>query len=578
MQVYELHRAVRDSDLSRIYKLLNGPSQRFDVNQVDRNNATPLMYAIQAPHVSIDVTRMLLQHGAKVDHAVVRAALYDLEKLKVLIDAGGDICYQTENGYDALINVAYSYDVRHNPQLIEILRFLIAKGVPLRGMTPWNESAVRVLSRIGRFDAVQFLLNAGANPEDVKLTPLIEAVAFATLSDVTSVLDRGVDLEETEYWERTAWLIAIQVGDVAKAQLLLERGANRNVKGRCGKLPLSYAIEDGHIPMLKWLLELGIDIEQTDDFGQTVLRTAVEACDEECLEIILKAGANVHAESRTGTALGYASTSGIAIKLLQAGADPQHLSRESRRSLLGYPPEPNPELLDVTTTDFEIYRSRQFGVHNPQKMNNRFWEGMIRSGLDAYQAGQLFRIGERFGGDYAPIWCAQRYGQSLTLLADGRIIQIAGEHEDSYDPDFCIYNDVFVHTPNGDLSVYGYPENLFPPTDFHTATLVGEYIYLIGSLGYPTSRLHGETPVYRIDTRDLHIERIETTGTKPGWIYKHRAILLKANEIQVSGGKILSISDSVEIQTENHQKYILDVNTGIWFFRNSNKLVRASLI
>jgi hypothetical protein len=27
--------------------------------------------------------------------------------------------------------------------------------------------------------------------------------------------------------------------------------------------------------------------------------------------------------------------------------------------------------------------------------------------------------------------------------------------------------------------VYGYPESVFPPTDFHTATLVGEFIYVI---------------------------------------------------------------------------------------------------
>jgi hypothetical protein len=37
---------------------------------------------------------------------------------------------------------------------------------------------------------------------------------------------------------------------------------------------------------------------------------------------------------------------------------------------------------------------------------------------------------------------------SLTLLPDGRAIQIGGEHEDYYDPDFCIYNDVFVHEPD----------------------------------------------------------------------------------------------------------------------------------
>jgi hypothetical protein len=37
-----------------------------------------------------------------------------------------------------------------------------------------------------------------------------------------------------------------------------------------------------------------------------------------------------------------------------------------------------------------------------------------------------------------PAWCAARFRQSRTTLADGRVIRIAGEHEDYYDADFFI--------------------------------------------------------------------------------------------------------------------------------------------
>ncbi|MEO8096619.1 MAG: hypothetical protein ABI811_02885, partial [Acidobacteriota bacterium] len=79
---------------------------------------------------------------------------------------------------------------------------------------------------------------------------------------------------------------------------------------------------------------------------------------------------------------------------------------------------------------------------------------MIRSGISAAEATQ--RYGDT--GDRSPVWCAQRFGQSLTLLPDGRAVQIAGEHEDSYARDFCIYNDVFVHEPDGTIQIYGNPE------------------------------------------------------------------------------------------------------------------------
>jgi ankyrin repeat protein len=111
--------------------------------------------------------------------------------------------------------------------LIEILKLLIANGVSLRGMTTYGESGVRVLSRIGRFDAVQLLLKAGANPDDIRFTNLIEAVAFGSLADVAAAVKSSTDLEERDYWERTPWLFAIQTGDIAKANLLLEHGSDR---------------------------------------------------------------------------------------------------------------------------------------------------------------------------------------------------------------------------------------------------------------------------------------------------------------------------------------------------------------
>ena len=150
---------------------------------------------------------------------------------------------------------------------------------------------------------------------------------------------------------------------------------------------------------------------------------------------------------------------------------------------------------------------------------------MIRSGISASQAADLYgRPLYRRPAKEAPIWCAQRFGQSLTLLPDGRVVQIGGEHEDSYDPDFCIYNDVLVHRPDGTIHIFGYPESIFPPTDFHTATLVDEHIYIVGSLGYSGTRQHGVTPVYCLDTESFRIDRVQTLGDAPGWISRHRAV------------------------------------------------------
>ena len=122
-----------------------------------------------------------------------------------------------------------------------------------------------------------------------------------------------------------------------------------------------------------------------------------------------------------------------------------------------------------------------------------------------------------------PFWSWQRFGRTSTALPDGRVIHIAGEHEDCYDPDFCIYNDVVVEYAGGRREFYLYPKDVFPPTDFHSATLVGREIILIGSLGYHDLRRIGETQVLKLDTRTLRIEPVATTGAAPGWISDHIA-------------------------------------------------------
>jgi len=181
----------------------------------------------------------------------------------------------------------------------------------------------------------------------------------------------------------------------------------------------------------------------------------------------LETGADVNVKTDSGSLLSFACSPAAAQRLLVAGADPAELSREARRRMLGLSGEPDLACLDVSSAEFKLGAACRFGCDNPEEIDEPFWAAMIRSGVDAWQAAQTFQE----AAANSPVWCAQRFGQSFTFLPDGRIVEIAGEHEDSYDPDFCIYNDVFVHD-RGSVRIYGYPEHVFPPTDFHTATLI----------------------------------------------------------------------------------------------------------
>lgn len=87
----------------------------------------------------------------------------DPQKVKSLIEGGADIHYERANNYDALIDAVHGRDVARDPRLLDLLSLLVSQGVHLSGVSKHGESGVRVLSRIGRFDGVRLLLDAGAD-------------------------------------------------------------------------------------------------------------------------------------------------------------------------------------------------------------------------------------------------------------------------------------------------------------------------------------------------------------------------------------------------------------------------------
>lgn len=245
--------------------------------------------------------------------------------------------------------------------------------------------------------------------------------------------------------------------------------------------------------------------------------------------------------------------------------------------------------MEISRATFDRQRRPRFGTANPERMRMEFWEWMIRgegdlrgdadSPLGAYgmisRDGKLkhaygpWRARDLFGlttarGD-GPIWTFERMGATRTELADGRVVCVGGEHEDSYDPDFCIYNDVVILGPGDRVEIYGYPKDVFPPTDFHSATLAGGRIVILGSIGYPDDRQPGRTPVHVLDPATYAITRLETAGEAPGWISRHEASLDPDGLLTVRGGRVFDAAgDGKAVLRQNFEDYGLDLATGSW--------------
>jgi hypothetical protein len=146
------------------------------------------------------------------------------------------------------------------------------------------------------------------------------------------------------------------------------------------------------------------------------------------------------------------------------------------------------------------------------------------------------------------------------------------EHDDWYDPDFLIYNDVIVEDWKSNIWMYAYPIAEFPPTDFHTATLLNEDhesspshlqngILVIGGLGYLGDREYWNTPIYRLDLDGMWFRSIETNGDNPGRICRHRTALLDGGVLMITGGEIL---DDFGVFHPNRYRFELDLWTRTW--------------
>ena len=133
-----------------------------------------------------------------------------------------------------------------------------------------------------------------------------------------------------------------------------------------------------------------------------------------------------------------------------AGDEIENYRSSIRDSLfLNYSLTTAPALFEVTPTQYLTDRFTTHGTQNPTLMEKPLWKHLIFHGHSAWEVANKFEKSEKVRGVEMVVWestrwCFKRFGATSTRLPDGRVVCVGGEHEDYYDPDFCIYNGGFV--------------------------------------------------------------------------------------------------------------------------------------
>ena len=589
MQIHELVTAGHLSDLKATLAV------GADTEAYDDDGYTALMVAVTQKPCSLAVISTLLDVGADV-HALsdrreviqfdpevielIRESGEDLSFLETaneldtretvlglaaahatadvvcqILQAGADPCQLNPPGYSPLLKAVYRErgDLSAHLERPQIMQLLLDVGADIAASSKYGECPMTVASQHADVETLKLLLSRGGQLTALMWNELYPTITYGSLSDVQRLIEAGESLENEDFHERTPLLFAIRCGNLAAVKLLAQSTSVPAASAR-GETPMGLALESGNAALVSWLLnEKHWDFSTpVESAGNSALRFAVQYSEVDCVSKLIAAGCDIHDEDDSGFGLLHDAENPEVVNVLcKAGLSLDELPASSRAEFLGYDPTLP---LAVSRTDYES-GTPEFGNANPQEMNVVYWQQMIRTRQNAWAGAQDFREDSL---NQAPAWSADRFGQSMTRIPDGRFVEIGGEHEDYYDPDFYIYNDVIVHDGAGSCRVFCYPRNVFPPTDFHSATAVGSFIYVIGCLGYPDDRCVGRTPVYRLNCDTFEIQSIETKRG-PGWIHRHRATVA-GNRILLSGGMIWNGENLVNV----HDEWSLDLSSHTW--------------
>lgn len=441
------------------------------------------------------------------------------------------------------------------------LTLLFDHGIPYPDPDPAEDSPVEQCFEIPDLEMLRCYRRNGVSVDRLGCSPIHLALLFETESLERVVTENSADLVSLDCFGRPPLLLAAHLGQAEIVQRLIALGASPKIQDAKGACATHFAAEADSVEALQFLMSNGFTGTELDHKGKQPLHWAIRQNRARAVDFLIeKTRDTLGFQTTIETVLNETDNLHLAQRFLSLGGS-IHCLRDDLRCELNPSREFPLNLSGISIAEFERSRRPRFGRSNPEPAHDLFWQAMIVLRQSAYGAIRHFGVERTYDGPRInPTWSASRFGQTQTVLPDGRVIEIGGEHEDCYDTDFCIYNDVFIHEPGKAPQIFLYPEEVFPPTDFHTATLVGVWIYIIGSVGYIEDRNENTCPVYRLHTGTLAIERVDTYGEDPGRIGRHRARRLDNDHILVIGGANVAVGH----ESSHHRASTLDLLTGRW--------------
>ena len=266
-----------ESQSSEMVQLLLDHGGTAQVHPTADGETSALMLA--SNHGSIEIVKMLLEKGAKVDlhneskvFALMLAARRgNFEVVKELLERRADVNMKGKGGSTALLSVI-SADDRIVPQQskIAIVELLLKYRADVKVQDDDKHSPIHEAISKKSAEIVKLLLDKDKeiiNQQDqLGCYPLKKAIKY--LPDIVQLLlDRGADPNQDDGGETP---LMSSVYDVNIAKMLIASEANVNLQSNNGGYAMLNAIYQGKYEVVEVLLEEGADITLQADNGDSV--------------------------------------------------------------------------------------------------------------------------------------------------------------------------------------------------------------------------------------------------------------------------------------------------------------------